>query len=113
MSSSSTEHQTIIIGAGPAGLAVGACLRNATIPCLILEQNDKVGSAWARHYDRLHLHTDKKNSELPFLPYPKTYPRYISRSQLIEYLEMYARNFELDIRFQSKKQSGSGSLPPK
>ena len=90
------ESHTIVIG---AGLAVGACLKQANIPCIILEKSDRVGSAWHRHYDRLHLHTDKKNSELPFLPYPIDYPRYPSRSQLIEYLESYVQKFRLDIRF--------------
>ena len=92
------ESQTIVIGAGPAGLAVGACLRQANLPCIILEQDTKVGSAWHRHYDRLHLHTDKRNSKLPFFPYPKEYPRYLSRVQVIEYLESYAKKFQLDIR---------------
>jgi cation diffusion facilitator CzcD-associated flavoprotein CzcO len=94
--------QTIVIGAGPAGLAVGACLKRANIPCLILEQSDQVGSVWHRHYDRLHLHTDKKNSQLPFFPYPLTYPRYPSRSQVINYLESYAEKFHLDIRFRQQ-----------
>lgn len=102
MSDSSFECHTIVIGAGPAGLAVGACLRQADIPCVILEQNDKVGSAWHRHYDRLHLHTDKRNSELPFLSYPKDYPRYPSSAQLIQYLDSYAQKFQLDIRFRQE-----------
>jgi cation diffusion facilitator CzcD-associated flavoprotein CzcO len=42
------------VGAGPAGLAVGACLKQAGISCLILEQADKVGVAWHRHYERLN-----------------------------------------------------------
>jgi len=58
-----------------------------------------VGSARHRHYERLHLHTDKRNSELPFLSFPKNYPKYISQSQLIESLESYAERFQLDIRF--------------
>jgi indole-3-pyruvate monooxygenase len=99
------ENSTIIIGAGPAGLAVGARLKQENLPFIILEQRDKVASAWHRHYDRLHLHTDKKNSELPFLPFPKEYPRYISRSQLIEYLESYAQKFELEIRFHQEVNS--------
>src|SRR5215510_2333824 len=99
MSDSPIESHTIVIGAGPAGLAVGACLKQARLPCLILEQRAKVGAAWHQHYDRLHLHTDKHNSELPFLPYPKEFPKYISRSQLIEHLGSYAQKFQLDIRF--------------
>jgi cation diffusion facilitator CzcD-associated flavoprotein CzcO len=93
------ESQTIVIGAGPAGLAVGACLKQANIQTIILEQSGKVGYAWHCHYDRLHLHTDKKHSELPFLSYPKEYPRYPSRTQVIEYLGSYAKKFQLDIRF--------------
>jgi indole-3-pyruvate monooxygenase len=92
-------HQTLIIGAGPAGLAVGACLRRAGMPFLILEQSQQVGSAWRRHYDRLHLHTDKAHSALPFLPFPKDTPRYPSRLQVITYLEAYARQFQLEPRF--------------
>ena len=96
------DSHVVVIGAGPTGLAVGARLKQENIPCVILEQNDKVGSAWHHHYDRLHLHTDKRNSELPFLPYPKDYPRYPSRAQLIEYLESYTQKFQLDIRFRQE-----------
>lgn len=105
MTQSLIEINTIIIGAGPAGLAVGACLKKAGIPSILLEQNDKVGSAWRRHYDRLHLHTDKRNSELPFAPFPKEYPRYPSRDQLVAYLESYAKKFGLDVRFKQQVTS--------
>ncbi|MGE5264928.1 MAG: flavin-containing monooxygenase [Acidobacteriota bacterium] len=90
---------TIIIGAGPAGLAVAACLKRAAVPALILEQGDKVGATWHRHYDRLHLHTDKAHSALPFVPFPRACPRYPSRLQVIDYLEMYARQFQIEPRF--------------
>lgn len=99
MSSHDHAGRTIIIGAGPAGLAVGACLQRAGTSCTILEQSEQVGSAWRRHYDRLHLHTAKAFSALPFAPYPKDYPRYPSRLQFIEYLETYARQFRLTPRF--------------
>ena len=99
------DINTIIIGAGPAGLAVGACLKRAGIPYLILEQSDQVGASWRRHYDRLHLHTDKKNSELPFVSYPANYPRYPARDQVVKYLEEYAGQFALDIRFNQRVQS--------
>lgn len=93
---------TLVVGAGPAGLAVGACLKQSNVLCMILEQSDRVGSAWHHHYDRLHLHTDKTNSQLPFFAYPLSYPRYPSRAQVITYLEAYAQKFELDIRFRQQ-----------
>jgi thioredoxin reductase len=78
---------------------VGACLKQAGIPGLILEQSDQVGAAWHRHYHRLHLHTDKAHSALPFVSFPRDYPRYPSRLQVIQYLEAYAQAFQLEPRF--------------
>lgn len=93
------HHPTIVVGAGPAGLAVAACLKQTGIHSLVLEQTDKVGAAWHQHYDRLHLHTAKAYSALPFVPFPKDYPRYPSRLQVIGYLEAYARQFQLEPKF--------------
>lgn len=92
-------HQAIVIGAGPAGLAVGACLARAGMPCLILEQGEEVGTVWRRHYERLHLHTDKRHSALPFMEFAAHCPRYPSRQQVIDYLETYARAFRLQTLF--------------
>jgi len=89
------DCDTIIVGAGPAGLAVAASLRRKGVSFEILDRGDGVGASWRRHYDRLHLHTPKRHSALPFLPYPKTFPRYPSRDQVVEYLEVYARQFDL------------------
>ena len=85
----------IIIGAGPAGLATAAALRARGLNAAILEKSDAVGAVWRRHYDRLHLHTDRARSGLPGLPIPKAYGRYPSRAQVIEYLEAYAAKFAL------------------
>ena len=86
----------IILGAGPAGLAVAAELRRAGRSIVLLEKADSVGSVWRRHYDRLHLHTPKSESALPGLPMPAAYPRYPSREQVVAYLEGYARTFALN-----------------
>jgi indole-3-pyruvate monooxygenase len=89
------DVDTLIIGAGPAGLAVAACLQRATISSVLLEQGDRVGVAWHRHYDRLRLHTNKGSSALPFAPFPRAYPRYPSREQVLGYLEAYAQRFDI------------------
>jgi cation diffusion facilitator CzcD-associated flavoprotein CzcO len=85
----------IIIGAGPAGLATAACMRARGLNAAILEKSDAVGSVWRRHYDRLHLHTDRGHSGLPGLAMPPAYGRYPSRAQVVEYLEAYAAKFDL------------------
>lgn len=97
--SAAEKTEVVIIGAGAAGLAAGACLKRAGIPFIILERSDRIGSAWHQHYDRLHLHTDKGHSALPYLPFPKSVPKYPSRQQVIDYLENYAKHFALEPRF--------------
>ena len=85
----------IVIGAGPAGLATAAALQARGLSATILEKSNAVGAVWRRHYDRLHLHTDRARSGLPGLPIPKACGRYPSRAQVVEYLETYAAKFDL------------------
>jgi indole-3-pyruvate monooxygenase len=87
--------ETLIVGAGPAGLAVGACLRRAGRELATVEREREVGSAWRRHYERLHLHTVKRHSALPFRPFAADDPQYVPRERVVAYLEDYARAFEL------------------
>jgi AcrR family transcriptional regulator len=66
----------IVIGAGPRDC--GGSLSQASAYSMHSSgKNDRVASAWHRHYDWLHLHTDKTNSALPFLPFPNAYLRII------------------------------------
>ena len=92
-------EKAIVVGAGPAGLACAAMLRQRSIEPLILEKSKNVGAAWRRHYDRLHLHTDKSHSHLPGLRMPRGYPRYPTRDQVIEYLETYSAHRDLNVLF--------------
>lgn len=90
-----TSTNVVVVGSGPAGLAVGACLRRAGLEFVLLEKEQALAPSWRRHYDRLHLHTDRGHSGLPYRPMPRSYPRYPSRTQVIEYLEAYANAFSL------------------
>ena len=94
----SEEEDVLVIGAGPAGLAASACLREQGLPHAVLEREATVGSAWRRHYDRLHLHTSKAYSGLPMAPWPRSAPRYPSREQMVEYLQAYAAAHQIEPR---------------
>jgi indole-3-pyruvate monooxygenase len=93
------ESECVVVGAGPAGLAAAACLRRAGVDAVVLEQAAAVGSAWRSHYDRLHLHTDRSSSALPFMRFDAQVPRYPSRRQVVDYLESYARAQGIAPRF--------------
>lgn len=89
------NSDAIVIGAGPAGLACSATMRSAGLDVTVLEKEANVGAVWRRHYDRLHLHTDRNHSGLPGLPMPREYPTYPSRAQVVDYLEAYAAHFNV------------------
>src|SRR4051812_37015759 len=89
----------IIIGASAAGLACAACLRRRGIPFILLEQSAVIGNEWNNRYDRLHLHTPKRHSQLPYLELPHDWSRYISKEQFVTYLHAYAQAFEIEPHF--------------
>jgi hypothetical protein len=87
--------QNLIIGAGPAGLAMAGALRHAKKDFYMIEKSHHIASKWHAHYDRLHLHTVKEYSHLPYMPFPDTYPTYIHKSDLIAYYESYAAQWDI------------------
>ena len=95
----------IIVGAGPAGLACAMTMRAAGLNVTVLEKADAVGSVWRRHYDRLHLHTDRNHSGLPGMAMPPIYPTYPSREQVVEYLESYTARFNIKPVFNATVRS--------
>ncbi|KAA8543438.1 hypothetical protein F0562_021067 [Nyssa sinensis] len=96
----------VIVGAGPSGLAVGACLREQGVPFVVLERADCIASLWQkRTYDRLKLHLPKQFCQLPKLPFPKHFPEYPTKTQFVDYLESYAKHFEISPQFNECVQS--------
>ncbi|XP_020585723.1 indole-3-pyruvate monooxygenase YUCCA2-like [Phalaenopsis equestris] len=86
----------IIVGAGPSGLAVAACLNSKGVPSLIIERSHCIASLWQlKSYDRLRLHLPKKFCELPLMPFPTEFPTYATKEQFVGYLENYAASFEV------------------
>lgn len=86
----------VVIGAGPAGLAVAAELGRAGLHAVVLDKADRVGSSWSKHYDRLHLHTVRQLSGLPGMPIPRRYGAWVARDDVLRYLSDYAA--DLDVR---------------
>ncbi|MFJ6542334.1 flavin-containing monooxygenase [Streptomyces sp. NPDC091385] len=91
------DRPVYVIGAGPGGLAVAHALRARGVRAVILEKTDRVGASWRRHYDRLKLHTTRRLSALPGLPIPRAFGRWVSRDDVVRYLEKYAEHHELEI----------------
>lgn len=93
-----TRVEAVVIGAGPGGLAVAAALKEHGTNPLVVDRADRVGSSWRGHYDRLHLHTPRRWSGLPGYPIPRSAGRWVSRDDVVRYLESYASHHRLELR---------------
>jgi cation diffusion facilitator CzcD-associated flavoprotein CzcO len=90
-------RRVLIVGAGPAGLAVGACLRRFGVGATLLEQGAAPGWSWLERYASLRLHTTRRDSRLPRLAMRRG-DRYPTAAEYAAYCATYARAFALDLR---------------
>jgi putative flavoprotein involved in K+ transport len=92
------QRQTVVIGGGQAGLAAGYYLQQRDLPFVILDAHQRVGDAWRQRWDSLRLFTPAPYDALPGMPFPGSRSTFPSKDQTADYLEAYARHFELPIR---------------
>jgi glycine/D-amino acid oxidase-like deaminating enzyme len=94
-----SQVEDVIVGAGPAGLAVAAVLRRGGRDPIVLERGDRVGGSWRNRYDCLRLNTARWWSSLPGLAIPRRLGTWVAASDYADYLELYAQHHELHVRF--------------
>jgi cation diffusion facilitator CzcD-associated flavoprotein CzcO len=97
-----SDGQTVVIGAGPAGLASAAELRRRGVPVVVLEQAGAVGSSWRGRYDRLRLNSSRWFSKLPGGRYAPGTGMFPSRDEVVGYLEDYAERHGIDVRLHTR-----------
>lgn len=88
----------VVIGGGQAGLAIGYHLMRQDRDVVILDAHERVGDAWRLRWDSLRLFTPAKYDGLPGMPFPGDGLAFPSKDELADYLETYARRFQLPVR---------------
>ena len=100
--------EVVIVGAGPSGLAVAACLSLYSIRSVILERDDCHSSLWKKRvYDRVKLHLAKQFCELPHMPHSSSTSTFMSRDHFVKYLDDYVYTFDLKPRFSKSVESAT------
>lgn len=92
------DYTALVVGAGPAGLAISHELKRRNIAHLVLERGDRIAFTWRKLYESLTLHTGKHMSALPGMPLPKETPLFPPREIFLDYLERYTATFQLPIQ---------------
>jgi len=98
MAAQRTERvETVVVGGGQAGLAVGYHLARQNRPFLILDANARPGDAWRKRWPSLQLYSPALVDGLPGMRFPGPRYAYPTGLDMAEYLETYAARFDLPI----------------
>ena len=101
MTHQASEHHfdTVVVGGGQAGLAMGYFLaQQEDRHFVILDASNRVGDAWRNRWDSLRLFTPAFHSGLPGMPFPAPGRSFPTKDETADYLETYARTFDLPLR---------------
>jgi indole-3-pyruvate monooxygenase len=99
------QTETLIVGASISGLASASSLHKQQIEYIVIEKQSQVAAPWRNHYDRLHLHTNKRVSNLPYKKFDTAIQRYPTRQQVVDYLEDYQQEFNIHPVFNTEAKS--------
>jgi putative flavoprotein involved in K+ transport len=98
-----TQHiETLIVGAGQAGLATGYHLTRLGREFLIVDGNDRIGDNWRCHYDSLALYSPAKYDGLPGMDFPADPWHFPGKDEVADFLEQYAVEMALPVRMQTR-----------
>jgi putative flavoprotein involved in K+ transport len=98
-----TQHiETLIVGAGQAGLATGYHLSKLGREFLVVDGNARVGDNWRCHYDSLKLYSPAKFDGLPGRRFPGDPWHFPSKDEVASYLEQYAVEMNLPVRLRTR-----------
>lgn len=98
MDTGTERVNTVVIGGGQAGLSVGYHLKQRDVPFVILDANARVGDSWRKRWDSLRLFTPARYAGLDGMPFPATSHSFPTKNEMADFLERYARTFDLPVR---------------
>lgn len=92
------QKNTIVIGAGQAGLAISHELTGQGIDHAVIEKG-RIGQGWRDRWDKFCLVTPNWSLQLPGFPYDGDDPDgFMPRDDIVAYLERYAASFDAPVR---------------
>ncbi|BFM07044.1 flavin-containing monooxygenase [Halioxenophilus aromaticivorans] len=94
---SDRDPEVVILGAGHAGVILGARLGLMGVDALVLEKQGRIGDTWRNRYHSLTLHNEVVGNHMPFIPFPPSFPVWLSKDKLANWIESYADSMEVNV----------------
>ncbi|MBD0408692.1 NAD(P)/FAD-dependent oxidoreductase [Bacillus sp. 1021] len=95
-------YDTIVIGAGQAGISAGYYLKKSKQKFIILDKSHEVGENWKNRYDSLVLFTSRMYSSLPGMHLEGDKHGLPSKNEIAAYLKKYVERFEIPIQLRTE-----------
>lgn len=91
------EPRVLIVGAGHGGLTIAAWLNALNVDNLVVDRHWRVGDNWRERYHSLKLHSPRASAPFPFLDYPPTWPKYVPKDKIANWMESYVDSLEINV----------------
>jgi putative flavoprotein involved in K+ transport len=91
------EPEVLIVGASQFGVTMAARLKLLDVDTLVVDRLPRVGDSWRNRYHALALHNHIAKNHFPYIPFPASWPKYLSKNMLAGWIEMYAWAMECNV----------------
>lgn len=91
------DPAVLVVGAAQAGLMVAARLSMLGVDTLAIDREKRIGDSWRRRYHALTLHNETRVNHFPYMQFPRSWPVFIPKDMLANWLELYAEAMELNV----------------
>ncbi len=97
-SSAYADHDpaVLIVGGGHAGVTAAARLGQLGVDALVIDKEVRIGDNWRLRYHGLKLHNQVHSNHLPYIPFPASWPLYLSKDKFANWLEAYVESMEIN-----------------
>jgi cation diffusion facilitator CzcD-associated flavoprotein CzcO len=91
------DPQVLVLGAGQSGLMLAARLRQMGVDVLVVDRIARIGDNWRARYNNLTIHNEITANHFPYMDFPTTWPLWLPKDMVADWLEGYARFMELNV----------------
>jgi cation diffusion facilitator CzcD-associated flavoprotein CzcO len=90
------EPEVLVVGGGHAGLSAAVELKRLGLDTLVIDKQTRIGDNWRLRYNGLKLHNKTPVNHLRYMPFPPTWPDYIPKDKIANWLESYVESMEIN-----------------
>jgi putative flavoprotein involved in K+ transport len=84
-----SDPDVLVVGGGHTGISAAVEIQRLGLAALVVDRQQRIGDNWRLRYRGLKLHNKTPVNHLRYLPFPVTFPDYVPKDQIANWLESY------------------------